>query len=212
MSRRSKGTNPYCCTGRRALCIDIVKLPKQSRILDVRVQQLYSILLLYARSVWPDKTIVSDGGAQTGVILSSKVKPFGNVLVRGIKYGMATHHRRKSYCYGFIEGRIPCQINYLLKISLSSGEEKLVALVKRSEPLYEDITREAVKSLPWAADLKISVWNHGGMGSLKAVAMKGLSGRFARGEIILSEPSQMLWVVFSLDHTGQEPEPFDDED
>lgn len=130
--------------------IDTVKLPHQSRTMDIRIEGLYSMLLLYARSVWPDKKIVSDGGFQHGTVLSSKVKCFGNVLVRGIKYGMSTHHRGKGYCYGFVDGRIPCEIDYLVQISLSSGETKLVALVKRFlAPTDDELVKLAMRNVPW---------------------------------------------------------------
>ncbi|KAJ7453726.1 hypothetical protein FB451DRAFT_1050117, partial [Mycena latifolia] len=127
----------------------VIKLPKQSRLLDMHTEGLYSLLLLYARSVWPQKMIISDGGLQTGTILASKVKSFGNVQVRGVKYGMQTHHRGKGYCYGFIEGRIPCRIDYLVEISLASGEIKQVAIVQRFAALDEEIVQDAVKNLPW---------------------------------------------------------------
>ncbi|KAJ7127496.1 hypothetical protein C8R46DRAFT_53144 [Mycena filopes] len=193
---------------------DIVKLPQQSRSLDIRVEGLYPLLLLYARSLWPHAKIVSDGGHQEGPVLSSKVKIFGNVLVRGVKYGMHAHHRGKGYCYGFIEGRIPCKINYLAQITISTGETKKVALVRRFQAMDDAdsaVTKQLVKNTPWydwAADLGISVW-HLGTGELEAVAMEDLSGRFAWGQIFLRDS---LVVVFSLDHTGQEPEPLDEDD
>lgn len=199
----------------------VVKLPKQSRSLDIRTEGLYRVLLLYARSVWPNKKIVSDGGAQEGTILSSKVKAFGNVLVRGVKYGMFRHHRGKGYCYAFINGRIPCQIEYLVQISLSTGEESLVALVRRFEGPDEadEDWRTGEKALPWhdwcvlimsfslylswltslfrATDLGTSIWIIS-QGNLEAVAMEDLSGRFAWGQLALSFDAVL--VVFSLDH------------
>ncbi|KAJ7820136.1 hypothetical protein B0H13DRAFT_382951, partial [Mycena leptocephala] len=192
--------------------LDTVKLPHQSRTMDIRIEGLYSMLLLYARSVWPDKKIVSDGGFQHGTVLSSKVKCFGNVLVRGIKYGMSTHHRGKGYCYGFVDGRIPCEIDYLVQISLSSGETKLVALVKRFlAPTDDELVKLAMRNVPWydsAVDLGVSLWEMR-RDMLEAVSMEELSGRFAFGQIVLVDA---LHVVFSLDHTGQEPEPLDEED
>ncbi|KAJ7020885.1 hypothetical protein C8F04DRAFT_1315733 [Mycena alexandri] len=187
---------------------DTVKLPKQSPTLDIRTKGLYSTLLLFARSIWSDRKIVSDGGHQEGTVLSSKVKSFGNVLVRGVKYGMSGHHRGKGYCYGFIKGRIPCQINYLVQISLSTGETKEVALVSRFRIPTDELAKDAIRELPWGADLGVSLWNIG-TNDMEAVAMEDLCGRFAWGQITLCDA---LVVVFSLDHTGQEPDTLDDED
>ncbi|KAJ7882083.1 hypothetical protein B0H14DRAFT_2340137 [Mycena olivaceomarginata] len=124
----------------------VIKLPRQSRSLDIRIEGIYAILLRYARAVWPEKTIVSDGGVQTGTVLSSKVKSFGNVHVRAIKYGMWNHHRGKGYCYGFVGRRVPCRIDYLLQLTLSTGETTLVALVRRFvAPIAENVV-EAIEN------------------------------------------------------------------
>ncbi|KAJ7746170.1 hypothetical protein DFH07DRAFT_963043 [Mycena maculata] len=182
--------------------------------MDIRAANIYATLLLYARKIWPQKTIVSDGGLQDGAILSSKAKAFGNVHLRGVKYGMADHHRGKGYCYGFIEGRVPCKIQYLLEIQLSSGETKLVALVERFEGPNpaDEVWKDGVKAVPWhdwSVDLGISLWDTR-TEQLEAVAMEDLSGRFSWGDICLE--IGLVRVVFSLDHTGQEPEPLDDDD
>lgn len=150
------------------------------------------------------------------------MKTFGNVLVRGVKYGMFNHHRGKGYCYGFVHGRVPCQIQHLIEISLSSGETKSVALVRRFGALdeEEEALQEAARTLPWhdwfdiffhrgmllihffsRVELGISLWACG-LERLEAVAIDELSGRFAWGEILITEPqaAATLTVVFSLDH------------
>ncbi|KAJ7737452.1 hypothetical protein DFH07DRAFT_966505 [Mycena maculata] len=191
-----------------------VTLRKPSRSLDIRAEDIYATLLLYARKIWPQKTIVSDGGVQDGVNLSSKAKAFGNVQLRGVKYGMTSHHRGKGYCYNFIEGRVPCKIQYLLGIQLSSDETKLVALVERFEGRNpaDEVWKDGVKAVPWhdwSVDLGISLWDTR-TEQLEAVAMEDLSGRFSWGDICLE--IGLVRVVFSWDHTGQEPEPLDDDD
>ncbi|KAJ7792963.1 hypothetical protein B0H13DRAFT_2393823 [Mycena leptocephala] len=64
------------------------------------------------------------------------------------------------------------------------------------------------KNLHFSVDLGVSLWEMR-RDMLEAVSMEELSGRFAFGQIVLVDA---LHVVFSLDHTGQEPEPLDEED
>jgi hypothetical protein len=121
---------------------------------NLRTTGLYEIIILYLRRLWPDKQIITDGGAQQGLIFySTAAKSYATASVRNLKYGSSLQHGGKAYCYGFINGRVAAQIDHLLRISIDQPNGLVplittVALIRRFESAEGHI-RDAPTQPPW---------------------------------------------------------------
>lgn len=122
--------------------------------MNLRTSGLYEILILYLRRLWPDKLLITDGGAQQGLVFySNAARSYATVSVRKLKYGSSLQHGGKPYSYGFIEGRVAARIDYLLRISIDQpdGLPSLiasVALVRRFKSA-ENHVRNAPTEPAW---------------------------------------------------------------
>ena len=83
----------------------VVKLPKQCRKVNLRKLGLYQLTISYLRRLWPEKRLVTDGGSQDGLIVTSTdVESYATTSVRNTKYGSSLTHGGKAYCYGYVDG------------------------------------------------------------------------------------------------------------
>lgn len=122
--------------------------------MNLRTIGLYELVIVYLRHLWPDKQLVTDGGAQQGLIFySTAVKSYATASVRNLKYGSHLQHGGKPYSYGFVNGRVAARIDHLLRISINqpNGLPPLittVALIRRFESA-EELVSNAPARPPW---------------------------------------------------------------
>ena len=132
----------------------VVKLPKRCRKVNLRKLGLYQLTISYLRHLWPEKRLVTDGGSQDGLIVTSTdVESYATTSVRNTKYGSSLTHGGKAYCYGYVDGRVAAQINYLLHISIAQSQglpplKTNIALVRRFNSAEAHIKAAAIPP-PW---------------------------------------------------------------
>jgi hypothetical protein len=121
---------------------------------NLRTSGLYELILFYLRRIWPDKQIITDGGAQEGLIFySTAAKSYATISVRNLRYGSSLHHGGKPYSYGFVDGRVAARIDHLFCISIDqrNGLAPLitrVALIRRFESAEAHV-RDGPITPPW---------------------------------------------------------------
>jgi hypothetical protein len=203
-----------------SICIATVKFPRQFNcIKNLRLINIYILVLHALQYQYPQKQIVSDGGAsKKGTMFQSRhVRSYATANIRGIKYGPSTHHRGKKCCYAYIHGRAAAQIEYILSVSIpqesSPAIKSNIAIIRR----FQEVQNKPL--MPWSlwcvnhynlankifltlfsreADLGVNLWQHGKLGDLEAVQLDSISGQFVFGTF--RGPRHIrYWVTISLD-------------
>ncbi|KAJ7919588.1 hypothetical protein B0H13DRAFT_1606061 [Mycena leptocephala] len=93
------------------------KFPKPITLRDL--PGYYGLIHRYLSTLWCDKMIlysdVSGSVPMGGAIFNGVVLSFSHILVNGCQFGAMTRPRGRSAQYGYIEDRIPVQIQYILR-------------------------------------------------------------------------------------------------
>lgn len=125
---------------------------KQSQRLDLHrttVPGLYFLVLDFARACWPDLQLTSDQEPEPYgyTFLYDKVAetlPF--VYRNGIRFGSATAKHTEADKFAFItfgDTRVPCKIEYLLRIRVADWEPQMCAIVAQM------MADQHIPIMPW---------------------------------------------------------------
>lgn len=111
------------------------------------MREFYLPVLMFARELWPNETLVSDvGQLLDGIVLPTFINSFTTVTVKNIKYGASTDPRGRSLRYAFIDGRVPVRIEHILHLELDRPRLRSdVLIVRRFVPVLGE---EPI--MPWS--------------------------------------------------------------
>ncbi|KAI0064203.1 hypothetical protein BV25DRAFT_1768700, partial [Artomyces pyxidatus] len=165
---------------------------------------LYGMVYTHLESIWRDKfvlrpDIAMDEDESEGVAFDGRARQYTNVLVNKRRYGASTRTRGASARYGYIDVRVPVQIDYLFAICQKTPDggsiNSHVALVRRF--IRDDDLPEVPWAL-WSTDLGVETWYADKLGPLEAVEMERLSGQFILARMDILDVS--MWVTVAHDH------------
>ncbi|KAJ7930633.1 hypothetical protein B0H13DRAFT_1595040, partial [Mycena leptocephala] len=180
------------------------KFPKPITLRDL--PGYYGLIHRYLSTLWRDKMIlysdVSGSVPMGGAIFNGVVLSFSHILVNGRRFGAMTRPRGRSAQYGYIEDRMPVQIQYILRaIQPRSGFADCVAdfaVVRRFQ------TDQNMIEFPWAlraTDLGVQTWYADKLGPPEVVSLPQLMGHFILAWLEIG--AMAIWVTVAFDHVGQ---------
>ncbi|KIY48977.1 hypothetical protein FISHEDRAFT_42291 [Fistulina hepatica ATCC 64428] len=166
--------------------------------------EIYGLLLQYARTVWPDRNVVSDyllGGPMTTALISTscaRIFPF--IYKGGVRYGSSYDLRSSADKHAIvsIDGiSLPCELIYHFALSIPAQEPVICSVIRR---LLSD---DGIPSFPWdlhSFDLGAFVVYANRTGDLEVVPTDTLTSAVAVIPIQSANlVNQPLWVVQAQD-------------
>lgn len=133
--------------------LDAIDFPRFSKSKDLR--QLgagyYRMVLAQSQSVWgPDVAVVSDvqvPANENEITVSANVESFSHIWVRKLRFGASEEHRGQSAKYGYIDARVPVQIDHLFRVQHEFSADRKIsaafAILRRFQPCT------AITDWPW---------------------------------------------------------------
>ncbi|KIP04677.1 hypothetical protein PHLGIDRAFT_120505 [Phlebiopsis gigantea 11061_1 CR5-6] len=174
-------------------------LPRQTTAVDLAKTPYYTPIFEYLRCRWQDDVTLVPPTAPVDAgeaFLGRRSRSLAYITVDGLRYGASTSARGAGFQYAFINGQ---------KDTLAL--QMAVAIVQRFR-----CTGLPSKMPPWASralDLGIAMWDAGQYEDEEVIDVLAFSGHLSHAP--LKYRGKHFWVTFSLDHTGQEPEEYEDE-
>ncbi|KAI0059856.1 hypothetical protein BV25DRAFT_1778317, partial [Artomyces pyxidatus] len=164
-----------------------IEFPRQSQKENLRDIErkaglpLYATTLRLLRELWENHAdLVPDVVAgQNSTAYHGRIQSYTTVTVSKRRYGVSTRTRGHSSRYGYIDARIPVQVDYLFTTSQEAPDGTMctahIALVRR---FVRDATLPEMPWALWATDLGVETWHEELFGEVEAVEMNRLSGQF----------------------------------
>ncbi|KEP47373.1 transposase family Tnp2 protein [Rhizoctonia solani 123E] len=179
-----------------------IRLSTQSKVIDLRKDNLYETVLNFCVEKWPRAGIFGAGMPQR-IYLPPKgfVRHYSYVEHDGIRYGGFYHTSGKGYCYGYIDGRQAVRIDRVLYIEFP-GRPRLRGICVLVRHFRRPPVEPRFPWNTWANHLGISSWLHDELEPITAISANRLSGVFALFNIPRSDGR--YWVTVALDSVSPE--------
>ncbi|KAJ7051311.1 hypothetical protein C8F01DRAFT_1222141 [Mycena amicta] len=182
-----------------------VQFPRSTEKVYLRAMGLYPMVLEHLKERWrnvvelvPDVQI--PGPNQLS--LSDCVVSYSHVWFEKRRYGASTHPRGQSARYGYMDSRIPVQIQHIFRVACETetGQklEANIALARR-------FRRSNILDFPWdlfATDMGVGEWEADVLETTEAIALEQLSGHFILASLTVQDND--LWITVAHDHDGTE--------
>lgn len=128
-------------------------LSHQSKELKLLQEGLYGLVFAHLRLVWQDTINLVPGTASPDdgdPFLGRHVRSHASATVANVRYGSANTQRGKGYSYGYIHGRTPVKIEYILSIKHPRRDPELPPLEHQCAIVRPFLPSPRGNAMPWA--------------------------------------------------------------
>lgn len=146
-----------CDCGRPNLMFwpELVRYPKQSRVVNLQAEDLYGAVFSHLRHEWEGQFSLVTETAPLDTpgsrFTATHVRSYAYVTVAGVRYGAAAAHRGRNYRYAYINGRDAVQIERLLRVShISPTNQEIHAHLAVVRPF---LGTDLAARMPWIHQL-----------------------------------------------------------
>ncbi|TDL13640.1 hypothetical protein BD410DRAFT_872916 [Rickenella mellea] len=173
---------------------------KPFRLRDVEC--LYGMVYDRLRVLWADEIdLISDLSSGDGVPFMGKVTSYSHAFIRQSRYGASTSTRGQSGKFGYIDNRVPVQIDYIFHAThgnIGEGHFKASFAVVR-----QFMSDDLLPDVPWALraiDLGVGTWYAHELGELEVVDLCRLTGQLILASANIKGVA--MWITIAHDHVG----------
>ncbi|KAL1724248.1 hypothetical protein EV715DRAFT_268831 [Schizophyllum commune] len=186
---------------------DYVRFPKQNRQINLRdlATAHYRLVYHHLRTSWAaELDLIRDSDMPTNskqVTFFGQVKSYPYLWLDNRRYGTTTSTRGLSARFGYINNRVPVEIEYLLEAEQTDLRSRKTlretcAIVRRFVS-DEDITALGLPWDLWATDLGVRTWRAATLAPPEVVSVIQLTGHFVIAPLDVS--GLKIWVTVAYD-------------
>ncbi|KAI0314173.1 hypothetical protein OF83DRAFT_469510 [Amylostereum chailletii] len=190
-----------------------ILLASESKVVNIKTLGLYQLILLHLQLLWRGNVqLVFDLGIWhpgQEPFVGTAARSFSHALVGGLRFGACTAHRGRGTSYAYMDGRVPVQIQYIIRVTHPRQDTAAPDLQASFAVVRRFVQDPSLPHMPWSrrsVDLGISIWEYQSLHAPEIIDLKRFTAHFALARVPVDAHRKLAWVVTSLDHLSEEPD------